>query len=167
MHGEKLKSLHLQFPWSANSVVPKYTGAHSTRQRITRQCVWSRAVLPVALSQRATQNSDKRALIKGKRRQTQTDVRARAEHRMTTRHRLHHTGRHQRALSIHRRAPTVSSHLRSQSSGCTDHPPASPIHYCCDAHSLVVVRTRQWNRNIGTQQAIMKVVETSYTAVLC
>ena len=120
-----------KFPWNPTHIDLKHTGAHSTRQRITRQCVWSQAVLPVVLSQRATQISDKRALIKGKRRQTQTDVRARAEHRMTTTH-----SSHERALSFHRRAPTVSRHLRSQSSGCTDHPPASPIHYCCDAHSL-------------------------------
>ena len=56
--------------------------------------------------------------------QADTDVRTRAEHRMTTTHWLHDTGRHQRALSVHRRPPTVSSHLKSQSS-CTAHPRAS------------------------------------------
>ena len=44
--------------------------------------------------------------------------------------------RHHRAWSVHRHTPTVSSHFKSQSSGCTDHPPASPIHHCCDAHIL-------------------------------
>ena len=67
--------------------------------------------------------------------QADTDVRTTAQHRMTTTHRLHDTGRHQRALSVHRRPPTVSNHLKSQSS-CTAHPPASPIHYCCDDHKL-------------------------------
>ena len=71
---------------------------------------------------------------------------------MTTTHRLHDTGRHQRALSVHRRPPTVPNHLKSQSSGCTKltrQPPQSTavvtITNCGCSHPAL------WNRNSGYQ----------------
>ena len=94
-------------------------------------------------------------------------MRTRAKHRMTTTHRVHDTRKHQRALSIHRRPPTVPNHLKSQSSGCTKHPPTSPIHYCCDAHNLRLFAPDNGIAIPGTMQGIIKVVETSCTAFLC
>ena len=92
-------------------------------------------------SQRAAQNSNTKGSDKG---QTwaNREVCTRAEHRVTTTHRLRDTGRHQRACSIHRHTPTISSHLKSQSSGCTDHPPAS--------QSTIVVSLTSCNSSLPT-----------------
>ena len=120
--------------WEGGRLKFSTTDAFSTGQRITRECVWSRAVHPVVSSQRATQiqhtGSDERQA------RVNTEVCTRAEHRVTTTHKLHDTERHQRVQSFPPSPTNCFKPSKSQSSGCTDHPPASPFHCSCDAHSL-------------------------------
>ena len=159
IHGERLKSLHLQFPWSPKHIDPKYTGAHSTRQRITRQCVWSRAVLPVVFIVTACHTKFRQTGSDKGQAQTNTDRRARESR-----------APHDNKTQVTSQTPTCIVYPPSRTNCLT--PSKKPEFWlhrspASLSNPPVVVRTRQWNRNFGTKQGIIEVVGTSYTAVLC
>ena len=67
--------------------------------------------------------------------QANTDVRTRAEHRMTTTHRLHDTGRHQRALSIlTRQRPQPTTVVTLKACACAHPTTESQFRYQAGHH---------------------------------